>query len=177
MADTITDAIRELAGTHNNSFTTNVTCLVQSVNTDTRTCICTPISNHLSGDIMNVKLMAEIDDGILLIPVIGSTVIVAHSKRNEPFVVVFSGIQSIFIIAVGSIQFQGGEFGGLVRVGDLITKINNLENLVNDLIAKYNTHTHVVTGGSTAPTLVQETNTLIPTVRSDIENTSITHGA
>jgi hypothetical protein len=177
MANTITDAIRELAGTHNSSFSTNVTCLVQSVNIDTRSCVCTPISNHLTGDIINVKLMAEVDDGILLIPVIGSTVIVAHSKRNEPFVAVFSGIQSIFIIAVGSIQFQGGEYGGIVRVGDLVTKLNNLENLVNDFIAKYNVHTHIASGSATSPTVARETTILTPTVRHDIENTSITHGS
>ena len=83
------------------------------------------------------------------------------------------------IIQDGLIQFNDGSYGGLVQVINLVQKLNNLENLVNDLVAKFNMHVHpgVQSGaGSTGPTVSLETGTLTPTEQADIENTEVTHG-
>jgi hypothetical protein len=67
----------------------------------------------------------------------------------------------------------------VVKVIELTEKLNNLEQLLNDLVTKYNSHTHsgVSTGGGmSGVTTALETGTLTPTQRSEIENEQITHG-
>lgn len=156
-------------------------CSVTEVNLSSRSCTCTPMGGSTSSDLTNVQLMAEVDDGILLVPVIGSTVIVCHAERNVPYIALFSELQKIFLITVDGIQLQGGEFGGLIKIEDLVTKLNNLEQAFNDLVTKFNEHTHILTltsgTGTAAPTVTQETTVLTETTREDIENDSITHGA
>lgn len=92
----------------------------------------------------------------------------------------FTSFNGNFNVLSKAIQLLDGSLGGLVKVIDLTTKLNNLENLVNDLISKYNSHTHILTlssgTGTAAPTVTTETQTLTPTNRGDIENTNITHG-
>ncbi len=67
----------------------------------------------------------------------------------------------------------------MVLVNPLVTKVNNLEKLVNDLITQYNGHTHILTltsgTGTAATTLSQETGKINPiTQAKDIESTVIT---
>jgi hypothetical protein len=80
----------------------------------------------------------------------------------------------------GLITLNDGSLGGLVEVAALVTRLNNAENMVNDLAAKFNGHTHILAlsagTGTAAATVTQETTTLTPTQRGDIENTKITHG-
>jgi len=132
--------------------------------------------------------MASVDDGILYLPTIGSNVLVMLSKFTQPSVVMFSSVykilytvgNSLLQVIDGNIQLNDGSLGGLPKIAALTQKINNIENLLNDFIAKYNAHTHILslsTGtGTAAPTLTTETNTINPTQQTDIENTAITHG-
>ena len=112
-----------------------------------------------------------------------------YSTQNDPFIALYSDIDSAYlqvgdssieILNDGSITLNDGSYNGLVKVADLVTKLNNLENLVNDLISKFNSHTHILTltsgTGTAAPTAAPETNTLTPTKQSDLENSKITHG-
>ena len=84
-----------------------------------------------------------------------------------------------FVINSDTTVFNDGELGGMVKVIELTTKLNNLEKLVNDLVSKFNTHTHILTltsgTGTAAPTVSPETTVLTPTVRGDIEDENITH--
>lgn len=182
------DAVRKLAGTQLSDEIFLLTCSVESVNEGARTCDCYNIEGTAVTDIPNVQLMADIDDGLLLIPAVGSTVIVMYSKRTVALVVMFSQIDKVLIISGSSavtvkdglIEFNDGSYGGLVRVQDLTKKLNNLENSLNDLISKFNAHTHILTlssgSGTAAPTAAPETKTLTPTQQSDIENTTTKHG-
>jgi hypothetical protein len=117
-----------------------------------------------------VRLMAAVDDGVLVLPEVDSTVIVALA--DEPYIAMFSGVEKIIL--------RGGQFDGLVKVADLVTKLNNLENKVNDLVSKFNAHTHVLTlstgTGTAAPTVAPVAGTLTPTQQTDLENENITHG-
>lgn len=167
---------------------TNIfTAEVLSVEDATRSCTVLSISGEEETEYTGVLLMADVNDGQYIVPAIGSTVLVGNNKNQQPFVVMFSEIQSIVWITGGSkitvkdglIQFNDGSYGGMVEVANLTTKLNNLEKLVNDFITKYNTHTHtgVQTGGGTsAVTTAPETGSLTPTQQSDIENTKVTHG-
>jgi hypothetical protein len=181
----IIEAIQKISGTQLNDKVRLYAASVVSVDEPTRTCVVTTISSQGSMTIENVQLMASLDDGILLLPAVDSTVIVSYSTYNQPFISLFSELQKVLLIVGSSIlsikdgiiQFNDGSNGGLVEVIKLTTKLNNLENLVNDLVSKYNTHTHILTltsgTGTAAPTAAPESTVITPTQRSDIENTLI----
>lgn len=167
---TIRETIQHLAGTHDNDPVYVYDAEVDSVDEDNRICSVTLIGGRANNSLSNVRLMSSIDDGILIIPTVGSTVTIIFSSFTEPLVIGWSGWDKMIL--------KGGDQGGLVLSPNLITKLNNLENLVNDLISKFNSHTHNVTavGSPTGPSLIQEDQTLTKTIQSDIENPNITQG-
>ncbi len=200
----IRETVQTLGGAKDQSKAKISLATVNAVDLATRTCTVTTIGDRAPVTFDNVQLMASVDDGFLLVPAIDSTVIVSYTTFNQPFVLLFSGIDKVLLvagensasievdetgllleinqtklkIADGQTTFNDGSLGGLVKVIQLTQKLNNLENLVNDLIAKYNSHTHILTlssgTGTAAPTATTETQTLTPTQRGDIENTKIT---
>lgn len=184
----IIECIRQMTGTHMQDKVHIVVSSVDAVNVLARTCDVTTISGKESTAILGVKLMASVDDGILLVPSIGSTVYVCYSTYNVPYVSLFSSLDQVLFISGssqvsivdGKIMLNDGSFGGLVEVAQLVTKLNNLESLVNDLVTKYNSHTHILAlsagTGTAAPTATTEPTVLTATVRTDIENTSVQHG-
>lgn len=161
----IKEAIEKLS---NQERTDNVhveACTVESINISDRTCDVSTISGKTALSISGVQLMASVDDGLLIIPEIGSIVFVQYSTYQLPFILMYSSISSI--------KFLDGTHGGLVKVIELTNKLNALENKVNDIIAKYNVHVHAANG---TPTVSQVTGTITPTQRIEIENDKITHG-
>ena len=165
----IQEAIQILSGTHLADKLYFLDCEVKSVNESGRVCTVIALSGKVGSE-FTARLMASVDDGLLMVPTVGSTVVVSSSDFVTGAVVQYSGIDHISI--------RGGDLGGLAKVIDLVTKLNNLENKLNSLILKYNTHTHNVTavGSPTGPGLQPETGTLTPTQRAEIENKKITHG-
>lgn len=155
-------------------------CIVRSVSADpiTGLMICDCESIEDKSVLEDVRLVADFKDtatktGLVLVPKVGSIVLVSFLNNAEYFVAMCSEVDSIFL--------NGNNYGGLVKVVQLTAKINALENLVNDLITKYNTHTHLLTlsagSGTAAPTISLETGTIAPiTQRSDIENTTVKQG-
>ena len=179
MSRKIIEAIEKLSGA-NKDHVSYVNATVDSVDLLNRNCDCTVVDGETEYDLPGVMLMAVLDDGILIEPVIGSTVKVIFSKKVEPCIVQYSEVNKITLITVDKVVFEDGSFGGLVKVGDLVTKLNNLENMINDFAGKFNSHTHILTltsgTGTAAPTVAPETTTLTPTERNDIENTKVIHG-
>ena len=170
-------SIQKLAGTYLKDLISIQACTVDSVDLPNRTCNCTPIGGDATTAMPDVQLCAENNNGLVVSPKVGSTVIVALSTRNNTFVLMFSDIDSM--------QFMDGTYGGMIQLLDpnnaakgILKKINNLENLLNDLITKYNSHTHVVAAapGTSAVPIPLETGVITPTVRGDIENPLITQG-
>ena len=168
-ARAIQDAIQILSGTHLTDKLYFIDAEVKSVDEKTRTCKLIALSGKVGSE-FTARLMASVDDGMLIVPVVGSTVVVSSSDFVTGAVVQYSGVDYISI--------RGGDLGGLVKVITLTQKLNNLENKLNSLILKYNTHTHNVTavGSPTGPGLQPETGQLTPTQRSDIENDKILQG-
>lgn len=116
------------------------------------------------------------------VPVINTKCLVTFryaGDNQQPQILKFDQVDKLLINCQTLVQFNGGSNGGMVLAPKLVAKVNNLENLVNDFIAKYNTHTHPIivssgTGSSTATT-TQETGIISPiTQQSDIENIKIT---
>lgn len=177
MSDEIKQTIQKLAGTHLVDMTHMA--IAQVISSDVQACTCTVelVTGKTSERKLTVSLMADVSDGLLMIPADGSTVIVAWSDRMLPYVAMFSDLQDVYLDATGKITINQGSDGGLVRVRDLVTKLNAIENKVNAIISSYNAHVHPdpVSGTTGAPT-VPITGTLTPTQVADIENPNVTHG-
>lgn len=150
---------------------------VKSVSQADRTCEVAMIGGS-SSNILTARLMTCVDDGCFYIPEVGSTVVVTMSEYVEPYVSLFSEIDSIV--------WLGGEYDGVPIVKHptdtnkgLLKKINNLENKLNSLITKYNNHVHVTSCGAgpgTANTTAQqEAGALVATIQADISHPKITH--
>lgn len=124
--------------------------------------------NGVGSEILEVRIQANPGNGIKPTPTDGSIVLIGEIAPFDYAILMYSDLDSLTLL--------DGSFGGLVEVVALTTKLNNLENLVNDLVSKYNVHTHPVSGASTGVPVIPETTTLMPTVRADIENSEILHG-
>lgn len=110
-------------------------------------------------EVPGVKLQTDVASGVLLVPSVGSNVIIGQISDFDYCVLMFSGLDSI--------TFLDGSYGGLVKVSDLVGKLNALENKVNQLI----------TWGLTVSPPFSPSTLLQVTQVSDIENDKITHGA
>lgn len=185
----LTRAIQQAAGTYGTDTVSCVLCTVESVNEDERTCNVVTVNDAAQSTLEGVQLMAGVNDGWLLIPTVGSQVMVIYSGVVMPFVAMYSEIDKItgitgdYGIQIDSngIAFNGDSFGGLVKIEALVDKINRLESKVDDFVSKYNSHTHpYVDSGSpavTSPTTTQETPIGTQTTVNDLENTTVTHGS
>jgi hypothetical protein len=131
---------------------TDTVCSVETADTETA--------------IYDVRLQIEASNGLYFKPAVGSYVMIAPFEDNEFCVVMYS--------AIDEIKFLDGSFGGLVKVIDLVSKMNAIENKVNSLITYINAHTHASNG--TPPTPLFSGGSLTNTVRADIESDKITHG-
>jgi hypothetical protein len=173
----VKEAIMHLAGTHGKDEVFLVQCEVNSVNEAARTCDVTTISGRSQYSIDDVALMPIVDDGVLIIPTIGSTVLVIHNNRNVKFICQFSEIDKFLVISGGSIMeikdgsitFNDGSYNGLVRVEDLTTKLNDMIRNINIELAKIQVGI-AAGGGSYSPVNLQNFN------KSDYENTKVKHG-
>lgn len=147
---------------------------VKSVDLSTRTCIVYMLGSNASNEIA-VRLMASVDDGSFMVPKVGSTVVVSMGNYVEPFVSMFSEIESIV--------WLGGEYDGVPIVTHptdgnkgLWKKINDIETLLNHLINNYNAHIHPLSSGTCSPTTLPEPSKIIPlTSEADISHPKITH--
>jgi hypothetical protein len=132
--------------------------IVTAVNTDELTCTVKPVEGP---EIFDVRLKAAIDlvkDGVVEIPAINSSVLVGliGNEMNTGFIMRCSQVQEVVMF--------GGMFGGLIKISELVTKLNNLENKVNTIITW---------GGSVSPPL--STTPLSTTNRNELENMKVKH--
>ena len=171
----IRTAIRKIARTYGIDMVDLMTATVTAVDRPTRTCTVTPVTGKADTQIDGVLLSADPNDGELKVPAIGSTVVVLTSTHNKAYVIGCSDLQewsitignTVIDLVNGTIQMGDGSYGGLVKVVDLVTKINRLENMMNSHI-----HPDPVTGFTGA-----STTPITPlTARTDIENTTVKHG-
>lgn len=180
----IKDAVAQMSKTFGQDVAEIIYCTVEEVDIVKCTCTCTPISGKAVTGLENVLLKAEANDGFMLVPSVGSTVVVGLSSITKiPFVMMFEDIDQVlvkindttFSISDGITEFNGGVKGGIPNVIDLTTKLNNLENKVNAIISAYNTHIHPTPSGASSQTVSTISGTLTPTNRGDIEDTTVTH--
>lgn len=184
-AQSIQDAIRKLANTYARDFVTLTECEVLEVDEDSRTCNVKTIDGDSELEIPNVLLMAEPNDGMLLIPAIGSIIKIENTNGTEPVVIQFGELDKVVLFCDTKIQFNEGEFGGIPKIDYLFERMQAQETKLNDLIEKYNTHIHPIDGAvplapptlpTSSPTISLETALTPLTIKSELENHSVTHG-
>lgn len=129
-----------------------------------------------------IKVLIGSQASIYEVPVVGSTCLIRwrDNHRQLPQIDSFDQVEDYYIepktnlfISAKKTQFNDGSNGGIPLSPNVSDRLNKIENLVNDLIIKYNTHIHPLTTGTSSPTVTQETQTLTPTQPSDIENPDI----
>ena len=123
-------------------------------------------------EIPEVRLKAAIEDvtitdGLVQIPKVDSTVLIGMigNDPNTWTVLMYSKVDEVVLF--------NGSNGGLPKIVPLVSKINAIENKVNDLISHINTHSHAAHGSP--PTVSYSGGNLMTTMRSDLENTKVKH--
>lgn len=196
MRGEILKAIQIAAGTYNRDIIELQLATVNSVDTVNWLCNVTTGGDKEPVTLDNVQLTAEMgSDGMIAVPAIESTVILAITKNKQIYVFKCSDIQewavyvsngnggyTSYILQSTLQQFNDGSYGGLLIGKNVANKLNNLENLLNNLILQYNSHTHIYIPGTGSPipttaALPTEAGSINPiTQESDLENPLITHG-
>jgi hypothetical protein len=166
MSKDLRDALRSLVKPNNDGF--SKVCTIDSVDLTTLTCYCVPLNDD--ADIINVRLMANIDNGFLLIPEVNSIVVVSFLSDDSAYVSLVS--------KVSEVQLNGKNFDGLVKVQELTDKLNALENKVNDLITACSSKIVTLAPSGTFPlaSFFTSVTPLVPTQQLEIENTTILQG-
>ena len=142
--------------------------IVTSVDDDF-TCEVTINDVTYSGVPINVLIGNQGD--LYLKPKIGSVCLVTFRDGDA------QRPQIVQVQEYDEVIFFQGENRGMVLVGKLVDRMNKIEDAYNNLVTKFNGHSHILTlssgTGTAAPTTDQETTTLTPTQIDDIENTKI----
>lgn len=156
---------------------TNTIGVVKSVSENEGICAVELDTDVVLGRVRLSAVISELTAPFLLIPVVGSYVGIEFVEKSDTQAYISKYTE------VAKIQMRSGEFGGLVQVANLTTKLNHLVSQVNTLIQKFNTHTHVV---ATTGTAAAQSGTAAVTLntatnadnfnKTDFENTLITHG-
>ena len=145
-----------------------IPCEVFDYTEDGQTISCSPIDGR--ADFLKVRLQADPKSGALLIPKIGSIVIVEQTSHDSAFVSLFGELEEII--------FLDGDNGGVVKVSELVEKLNNIENWISQFKPIYEAHSHPTapTGPISPPTsipIVPAAPTL--TTEQELENENFKH--
>jgi hypothetical protein len=193
----IAESIQILAGTYGKFSIQVMVCEVTDVSASERTCTVQPLSDNLQP--FPAQLMADIDDGVLILPTKGSTVKIMLSELITPTVIQFSQVDEILLVGGGSavkvydsgVELQGDEYGGLMKVTPSVKAWNDLQNDVNTLKVQLLALTTAIgaSGGGTVPLIgsvlagLFTTNlgsycaSVLPlTIETQIENPKVKHG-
>jgi len=145
-----------------------IPCEVFDYTEDGQTISCSPIDGR--ADFLKVRLQADPKSGALLIPKIGSIVIVEQTSHDSAFVSLFGELEEII--------FLDGDNGGVVKVSELVEKLNNLESDINSLKQVFSTWPVTLNDGGGALKLAAAdwyAQPLIETTEQELENENFKH--
>ena len=156
----IKDCFRELAG--GAPIETEV---AKVLSVDGAVCKVSRVRDGMVIDRVRLNAISTADKGIVVTPKTGTYVLVSRLGEVNWFVTLCGEVEKISIDAEADIVINGGGYGGLIKIEDLVDELNRL-------VQTFNSHTHVVPNGtSNAPsTLASSFST------STLENTKIRHG-
>lgn len=171
----IARAIRAITG--GNGGTALFTAEVKSVEGET----CTVLVGELEvPDVLLTPADEGADGKLVITPKEGSQVTVADLSGGElrRLAVVHWGEVEKMSLTAGSIELNGGDNGGLVKIEALTDKINNIEKDINKLKQAFTTWVPVPQdGGASLKSGVASwaAQQLVQTQVSDLEDDKITH--
>lgn len=146
-----------------------IVCTVDSVDLTKKSCYCLPIDTS-KADLQDVRLIADNKVGFMIVPKVGSIVVVSYITNELTYISMFSSVDKILL--------NGEAYDGLVRVVELTTKLNNLETAFNNHLLLYNLHVHagVTVGTGATGIAAPDTQVLVKTIKTELENTTVKHG-
>lgn len=182
----IIEALRQITGTQFLTPCFMFDAEVISVDKAARTCTVKTIGGNDPIQLEGVRLMAEVDDGFLIIPADKSRIIVTYNKNIVPFISQFSEVKEIIWtvgestldVVDGEFNFNGGDNFGFVKVKELTDKLNTLEKDINTLKNIFSGWSPVPSDGGAAlkaAAVAWSGQLLTETVKTDIENEKIKH--
>lgn len=115
----------------------------------------------------------DITNRLLIVPEIGSTVYVSLVMNNEQwaFVSLYSKVKEIHL--------RGDRYNGIVKVGDVTEKLNNIENDINNLKSIIGSWLPAPNDGGAALKTASATwvsSTLQTTTEGELQNEKVKHG-
>jgi len=146
-------------------------CTVESVDLDTLTITAVPLDED-EAEYLDVRLSVDSEGSTYIIPSVGSLVLVSEIEKE-------SGSAFVSQHSVPEkMVMMGGDFGGLIKIYDLVGELNKVNTALNIIIQAINASPVVPTdgGASFKAGLVSAVNTIVLPTYSDIENKNITHG-
>ena len=153
------EAIGQIADMYANKYINRAEMLIATVDAidlSTRTCGVTTINDAQSISLYNVLLMASVDDGTLIVPSVGSQVVISYTKGMQPCVIMFSQIDKIYNV-IGDCVFQHDKSGFHFE-----SSSDSLATVLSDLLTELTTMQFVNGGGNATmlPTDVQKINNI-----------------
>lgn len=164
--------------------TDSLVCKVKEINSTDYTCYCEPIGDY--ADVQQVKIKLAADKlGFFVIPKLESFVVVSFLSDSSGYISMVTEIDNLVIyidsgnkldVSSSGFIFNDGSLDGMVKINSLITKLNNLEDLVNQFVTNFNAWIPVPNDGGASLKTIFTSNPvtpLIPTIKVDLENTKI----
>lgn len=165
----IKKALRGIVGIDN--LSTSELCRVVSVDEDEMTCEVISTDRITYTDVRLMADEVDSDKGFYLKPTVDSWVMITPQNESTYFVSMTSEVDEIWL--------RGNTNGGLVKVSDLVTKLNKLENDINTLKTAFTSWIVVPSDGGAALKAITSTwagQQLTPTVANDLQSTTVKHG-
>lgn len=122
----------------------------------------TNLSINASGDVIHNGIT-----GFVLVPAVGSQVIVTFLNSSDAFVSMLSSVDRVYIKS-NICTFNTGDKGGLINIVDLVSKLNSLVNSLNTELTKIQVGI-TGAGGSYTPGTIDQFN------KDDFEDGTIIH--
>ncbi len=156
----IKNCLRELAG--GAPIETEV---AKVLSVDGAACKVSRVRDGMVIDRVRLNAISTADKGIVVTPKTGTYVLISRLGEVNWFVTLCGEVEKISIDAETDIVINGGGYGGLIKIEDLVDELNRL-------VQTFNSHTHVVPNGTsnTPSTLASSFST------STLENTKVRHG-
>lgn len=156
----IKECLRELAG-----FAPIETEVAKVLSVDGAACKVSRVRDGMVIDKVRLNAITTSDKGVVVVPKTDSFVLINRIGESSWFVSLCGDVERITIDAETEIVINGGGYGGLIKIDDLVDELNRL-------VQTFNTHTHEIPDGTSGTPIVQASRFH----KSTLENTKIKHG-
>lgn len=167
----LAEAIRKLSGM-DDLTESSFACTVSNINTTDYTCDCSPINGD--ADFKAVKYNANGLKGFVLEPKEDSIVIITVTSETTAFVSMVSEVEQIYL--------NGDNEGGLIKITDITTELNNRYTVLKNIFSAIATAADAgITSAGGVAGVVTAYNAISATLtdlnKTAYENNKVKHGS